>query len=1181
MRSTKSTVLEELKKHSDALMDACEKYYEDECGIGDEDLQLFSMYRCKNMKWEEWPELERHVEKSGVVVEVGTARLLLTMERKPGMEKAYLELCPIEDDERKTETTAGESRSIADIRMGDHKTVELEIPEFLAKKTDLKDPDPIAANYLMYEKLAKSGRGVEETKQLYIRLDLEILQYVNYGEKPVEIRISGVNGDCYSKILWLSLDAFLDCARARLDRFHLSEAGQKTIREFLTFKYRTLLTSERVPEGAGTYYNLMLYGEDLDQVNALADTLGEILKVLGQVDHLEERQGIIYGYNLNQKQKPCDLSEILNGEIFLLKNCRERKVRDEDAGTGKDREESQKMAAAYDAFWKAVATYAREYPSRTMIATAETCFYRAAIMADNDINHRIFGHRLEVPPFCVEDAISACLEKFRMGSVPLSEDFEEKFIKYVKAIYAQADLKGMEFAEDAVNRVYSIYFRMKDSKCLDGSCIPPYEDSVRTPEDVMAQLNRLVGLQNVKDQFYQIYREIVTDPENAKGNHHMMFYGNPGTGKTTVAKIAAELFCHAGLIRTNKCIVASAADLISPYKSGTMLKTRAKIEQALGGVLFVDEAYQLATGEYSGECVNQLLQSMLDYAGEFILIFAGYRDEMEGFLKSNPGLDSRIPHKIEFDDFTVEELKQIFYQKIKAQGFTLDPSAENVLEDCLRGRRMQEFFGNGRDVENLAKELHGEWAEEQFRLAKEYGDGRVPADKIYRAEHFKDVMPEKTGDGIASLIGLDTVKKQLEAFKKQVQYETMLRKMSISNLPVSYRHMVFMGNPGTGKTTVAKMIANDLYSMGVLKTNKLVVVERKDLVGNLSADASLKIVEYIKKARGGVLLIDEAYSLVDAGSQGVEIIEALLTALVDHREDMIFIFAGYSQEMYRFLEMNPGLPSRIGYTFHFEDYSTEQLVEMFRQKMEQTGLRVTPAVYSKVGDIFEYFRDMPGFANGRFVEQVISKVLEKRSQRSYDTKNYRNITVQDVPDFKSLIETNSNGLYLYDPSKVKEKDRLRTAYHESGHALAACILKLPMKMKNISIRNRAFSLGRVTFDLSETVNMTEQDLQNRIIMSLSGRAAEKVFFGDFDTGCSGDYKKAVQIAKDMIHKYGMGELGKTRYMDIIRQADEEAVHLMEEYRVFLEEIASSLISGKVLTGEEFEKQLKAYRKKKS
>jgi hypothetical protein len=354
----------------------------------------------------------------------------------------------------------------------------------------------------------------------------------------------------------------------------------------------------------------------------------------------------------------------------------------------------------------------------------------------------------------------------------------------------------------------------------------------------------------------------------------------------------------------------------------------------------------------------------------------------------------------------------------------------------------------------------------------------------------------------------------------------------------------------------------------MLKSNRLVVAERKDLVSPYGNTAQ-KTADVIRRAIGGVLFIDEAYSL--AGPGGNECIEVLLTAMEEHKGDTVFVFAGYVEQMQDFLAINPGIQSRIGYTFHFDDYSAQELTQMYAEKMQKAGFVVSPGALKKVRGIMEYFQDVKHFGNGRFVDHVIHQTVSQRAGRDFHA-DYRSIQARDIPSIKTLVETAPNSMNLYDPSQITDEERRRTALHELGHALVLLHTSPEKLPPSISIRNRAGSLGRVMLPKGG-LNWTEGELMDYIVCLLAGKNAEKLVLGDHDTGCVGDVTRAKQLAKSMVESYAMDTFGSTEG-EIIKAADRKAGDILREYQAALPSLADRLLAEKEITGDQLAKLLK-------
>jgi len=387
-----------------------------------------------------------------------------------------------------------------------------------------------------------------------------------------------------------------------------------------------------------------------------------------------------------------------------------------------------------------------------------------------------------------------------------------------------------------------------------------------------------------------------------------------------------------------------------------------------------------------------------------------------------------------------------------------------------------------------------------------------------------------------------------------------------------------MGNPGTGKTTVARCLADKLYSIGTLSSNRLVVVEKKDLIGKYVGETTKLTEKVVDKARGGVLFIDEAYSLVpsqDSSATGKEAIEVLLTAMEKYKEDTIFIFAGYPREMWQFIESNPGIRSRIGYTFLFEDYSVDELMEIFVHNITDEGFVIDEDAKSEVRKILEYFHSVPNFGNGRFVEHVVNQIINKRAGRDYED-NGTDITLVDIPEVGEIIRTAPDGLNLYDPALITEEEKYRTAVHETGHGLLLYLLDPENLPEKISVSSEAGSFGRVEPGNKQKGNYTETDLLNRIAVLLGGRNAERVILGDHSTGCSEDFERAKELASRMVEIYAMGEIGETKSIDFLKKGDAKGKELLEKYQDFIRFFAKELQKKEVVSGIEFDEMFRNF-----
>ena len=276
--------------------------------------------------------------------------------------------------------------------------------------------------------------------------------------------------------------------------------------------------------------------------------------------------------------------------------------------------------------------------------------------------------------------------------------------------------------------------------------------------------------------------------------------------------------------------------------------------------------------------------------------------------------------------------------------------------------------------------------QEKHRLQEQTAGGEKPngadAEK-HNAEEKKPDFDELMAQ-LDSLVGLDDVKKDIKNLMNLVKVRRLRKENGLPIPPMSL-HMVFMGNPGTGKTTVARIISGLYAAIGVLEKGQLIEVDRSGLVAGYVGQTALKTQEVIKSALGGVLFIDEAYSLASGGENdfGREAIETILKAMEDHRDELIVVVAGYDGPMEKFINSNPGLQSRFNKYFYFPDYNGEQLLHIFKGQCKKNGYTLTEEAEAEAKAMFEELYENRGenFGNGRDVRNVFEDTVVRQSNR--------------------------------------------------------------------------------------------------------------------------------------------------------------------------------------------------------
>ena len=272
-----------------------------------------------------------------------------------------------------------------------------------------------------------------------------------------------------------------------------------------------------------------------------------------------------------------------------------------------------------------------------------------------------------------------------------------------------------------------------------------------------------------------------------------------------------------------------------------------------------------------------------------------------------------------------------------------------------------------------------------------------------------ELKKEKTIDEVFAslneLVGLEKVKKVLYEL---VDVITLKEKAGDSlKIKDMNLHMVFLGNPGTGKTTIARLISDILYNLKYIKENKLVEVSVKDLVAEYVGQTAPKTMSVIEKAMNGVLFIDEAYTLAvkNDNSYNAETIATLIQAMENYRDKLVVIFAGYTKEMQDFLNSNSGITSRIGYTLEFDDYTTPELIEIFKSFTSKAGFTVKEDALEYLEEIINKYRNMKNFGNARFIRNIYEKTVIRHASNVKNKKQksiLKTITKEDI-NIENLI----------------------------------------------------------------------------------------------------------------------------------------------------------------------------------
>ncbi|MDO1448691.1 AAA family ATPase [Rhodocytophaga aerolata] len=567
-------------------------------------------------------------------------------------------------------------------------------------------------------------------------------------------------------------------------------------------------------------------------------------------------------------------------------------------------------------------------------------------------------------------------------------------------------------------------------------------------EEVMTNLHDMIGLKDIKSKIndYTSYlkflqlRQKQGFEENNKISLHTVFTGNPGTGKTTVAQMLGKIYHKMGLLTKGTVMEVGRVELIGKYIGQTAPKVKEVIEKARGGILFIDEAYSLMRSEndeqdFGREAIEVILKEMSDGPGDLAIIVAGYPKQMQVFLDSNPGLRSRFNLSYHFPDYLPQELMEIAMMKAEQKNIEFAETARAYLYEKIIDayRNRNQAFGNAR--------LVNAWVEEAkmnmgLRVIRSCDLSTLTQDQLKTIEltdiqqMFKGTKGElpdikiderqllESMEELNDLVGLANVKNELHELVKLVKFYNESGKDVIHKFSL---HTVFTGNPGTGKTTVARIMAKIFKALGILERGHLVECDRQSLVAGFIGQTAIKTQAMIDKAIGGVLFIDEAYSLLSGSDNdfGKEAIETLLKQMEDRRGEFIVITAGYPSNMNYFLEANPGLKSRFDKVLHFDDYSAEELHQVAVQMLKTEHLTPDETANEHLKLYLDniYSNRDKFFGNARAVRKIIQGAVKKQHLRMASIERemrtdelIHTLSIDDLNELKVDTKTATGGI---------------------------------------------------------------------------------------------------------------------------------------------------------------------------
>lgn len=586
---------------------------------------------------------------------------------------------------------------------------------------------------------------------------------------------------------------------------------------------------------------------------------------------------------------------------------------------------------------------------------------------------------------------------------------------------------GWSNAHDAIRLADSAFYNMlrRGGDVVEPADIQGKEHHDKTPDEILAELDKFVGIDNIRAEVVALINQVEEDRRNGEQpsiKSHYVFTGNPGTGKTTIARVFADTLKALGVLPVGQLVEADRDKLVSGYVGQTARQTNEVVDSAIGGVLFIDEAYTLTQGgkgDFGKEALDTLLKRLSDDKGKFVCIVAGYTREMFDFIQSNPGLKRRFNQTITFNDYDGASLTEIFRRLVKKEGFALDENASNHLRaffDRMYATRTKDF-GNAGECDNLMIEAKKRYSS---RISQARRDGKyipdmeklfirddIEGDASQREPDLDEVIEEMN----RNFIGMQSVKDAVRTLGNNVAMMQKRLERGNSKVKLPEIHIRLTGNPGTGKTEIARTLGKMLKAIKVLPTDKVIEVDKSGLIGTTVGSTPEKVNNVVDRAMGGILFVDEAYAL--AQEQGIgygkEAVETLMKRMEDDRGKFVCILAGYPREMDEFLGLNPGLASRIRYKLHIDDYTPDELIQIYLLMARKEDFKLTSDAEEKLREVIEAIVDLKddNFGNARTIRNLLSDTKDRMNERlmmlpDATDEELFTIVAEDIPTYQEF-----------------------------------------------------------------------------------------------------------------------------------------------------------------------------------
>lgn len=552
-------------------------------------------------------------------------------------------------------------------------------------------------------------------------------------------------------------------------------------------------------------------------------------------------------------------------------------------------------------------------------------------------------------------------------------------------------------------------------------------------KQAVVELCNKINFKNIKEDLLPVTK--ILNQMSSYERNNWILTGVPGTGKSTGAEILEKVMYQEKIIKKDLIVKYTPSNSdedfvmtpFGPMQIRTSNDLHESFSQSMGGVLIIDEI-----GHLTKEDKSLLLQLMEDYKRDVCVILCGYENEAKELLDSNPGFRSRFTHIVKMEEYTVDELLMILIQKLSDKHFVVSEEAKQKLKEVISDISQVPNFGQARFMESMSDKLIGIHSSNKLKqiesLIKSGKDVQVDENDIYEIgkEDVENIpLDDMLGDDYAlakkhkdanselsNLIGCAQVKKAVSEFVAKSKIDRVKMDRKLIDKTSLNMNMVFYGNPGTAKTTVARLVAKLMYDKGLINKPKIKEVGASDLVGMFVGWTAQQVVRVFEEAKGGVLFIDEAYSLANdrAGGFNQEAIDTIIKEMENRRNDTMVIFAGYKDKMEEFINTNPGFKSRISKFIDFPNYGIDELLSIFNKLCKDAGYELKDSdkeeISKRIGKYLEDIINDKQFGNGRVCRTILENAVNRQSSRLIDVENITDSELMSltIDDFDFLNE---------------------------------------------------------------------------------------------------------------------------------------------------------------------------------